>query len=71
MYRDDVSPHRDPSRDIVVSLRIRHDSGELRFCSTVTSFGAPLDITVADLTIEAFYPADPDTASRLRALLSG
>jgi transcriptional regulator with XRE-family HTH domain len=62
--------HRDASRDIIVSLDIRHDSGELRFFTTVTSFGTPLDVTVADLTIEAFYPADAETSRRLSALLA-
>lgn len=70
VHRDDPPRHRDASRDIIVSLRIRHDSGELRFFSTVTSFGTPLDVTVSDLTIEAFYPADAETASRLSALLA-
>ena len=70
VHRADPPPATDGSRDIVASLRIRHDSGELRFFSTVTSFGTPLDVTVADLTIEAFYPADRDTARRLSALLA-
>jgi transcriptional regulator with XRE-family HTH domain len=70
VYRDDGPLPLDPG-DIVASLRVRHDDGELSFFSTVTSFGTPLDVTVADLTIEAFYPADRDTANRLPALLAG
>lgn len=70
VYREDAPLPSDPSRDIVVSLRIRHEGGELGFFSTVTSFGTPLDATVADLTIEAFYPADRETASRLSHLLA-
>jgi transcriptional regulator with XRE-family HTH domain len=66
----DPSLHRDPGSDIIVPLRIRDQGGELRFFSTVTSFGTPLDVTVAELTIEAFYPADDATKSRLTALLS-
>lgn len=53
---------RDADTDILVPLRIRGDGGELAFFSTVTSFGTPLDVTVADLAIEAFYPADDATA---------
>ncbi len=53
--------------DIVVPLRIRHDGRELAFFSTVATFGTPLDVTVAELAIESFFPADPDTASLLRA----
>jgi transcriptional regulator with XRE-family HTH domain len=52
--------------DIVVPLRIRHGDRELAFFSTVATFGTPLDITVAELTIESFFPADADTASFLR-----
>jgi hypothetical protein len=52
--------------DIVVPLRIRHAGRELAFFSTVTTFGTPLDITVAELAIESFFPADATTASVLR-----
>ena len=57
--------------DIVVPLRLRHDGRELAFFSTVATFGTPLDITVAELAIEAFFPADPDTAAALHAGLTG
>jgi transcriptional regulator with XRE-family HTH domain len=53
--------------DIVVPLRVRHDGHELAFLSTVATFGTPVDITVAELSIESFYPADPGTAAVLRA----
>jgi transcriptional regulator with XRE-family HTH domain len=52
--------------DIAVPLRIRHGDRELTFFSIVATFGTPIDITVAELTIESFFPADPDTASFLR-----
>ena len=51
--------------DIVVPLRIRHDGRELVFFSTVATFGTPLDVTVAELAIESFFPADPATAAIL------
>jgi hypothetical protein len=38
---------------------------ELTFLATHTGFGTPLDITVAELSIEAFFPADAGTASFL------
>ena len=47
-------------------LRLRTDDGELRFFSTVTTFGTPADITVEELSIESFFPADRETAERLR-----
>ena len=55
------------SGDVVVPLRIRTDLGELRFLSTVATFGTPLDVTVAELSIESFFPANPETADALRA----
>jgi transcriptional regulator with XRE-family HTH domain len=55
--------------EIVVPLRLRSDAGELAFMSTVTTFGTPLDITLSELSIEAFYPADDRTAVVLRALV--
>jgi transcriptional regulator with XRE-family HTH domain len=64
--------HEPPAQGAVfVPLRIRHDGRELAFFSTVTAFGTPLDITVAELAIEAFYPADDATASALGARHSG
>jgi transcriptional regulator with XRE-family HTH domain len=53
---------------IVVPLRYRTAHGELSFFSTTTVFGTPLDVTVAELAIEAFYPADPGTAQILKSL---
>jgi transcriptional regulator with XRE-family HTH domain len=46
---------------------------ELRFLNTMTSFGAPMDATLAEVVIEAFYPADELTREVLagRALPDG
>jgi transcriptional regulator with XRE-family HTH domain len=51
---------------ICVPLRLRHGGHELAFFSTVATFGTPLDITVAELVIESFFPADPGTAALLK-----
>lgn len=51
---------------VFVPLRLRHPLGELSFLSTVTTFGTPLDITIAELAIESFFPADRQTAEILR-----
>ncbi|GLZ37364.1 helix-turn-helix transcriptional regulator [Actinokineospora sp. NBRC 105648] len=53
------------SADVVVPLRIRAAGAELSFFGTVTTFGTPLDITVAELAIESFFPADEATAAAL------
>ncbi|GII63310.1 transcriptional regulator [Sphaerisporangium krabiense] len=53
--------------ELVVPLRLRHDAGELAFFSTIATFGTPLDITLAELAIESFFPADRRTAEVLRS----
>lgn len=52
--------------DVVLPMRIRVGDAELSFLSTTTVFGSPLDITVAELAIESFYPADGATAAFMR-----
>lgn len=53
--------------DVFVPLRLRHGDRELAFFSTVATFGTPLDVTVAELAIESFFPANPETARVLHA----
>ena len=48
-------------------LRLRADDGELAFISTIATFGTAVDITLAELAIEAFLPADATTAAALFA----
>lgn len=57
-----------PPNGIAVPLRLRHGNTELAFLSTVTTFGSAVDITAAELSIEAFLPADASTAQAVRAL---
>ena len=54
--------------DVVLPMRLRLSGQELSFLSTTTVFGSPLDVTVAELAIESFYPADAATAAAMRAL---
>jgi transcriptional regulator with XRE-family HTH domain len=65
-----------PSHDLVagaiaVPLRLRHPEGEFAFLSTVTTFGTAVDVTVAELSIESFFPADERSARFLRDALAG
>jgi transcriptional regulator with XRE-family HTH domain len=53
------------ARDIVVSLRLRAGEAELAFFSTVATFGTAVDVTVSELSIESFFPADRATAAYL------
>jgi transcriptional regulator with XRE-family HTH domain len=54
--------------DVVLPMRLRVGDAELSFLSTTTVFGSPLDVTVAELAIESFYPADAATAAAMLAL---
>jgi transcriptional regulator with XRE-family HTH domain len=55
--------------EIIVPLRLRDGEHELRLMSIISTFGTPLDVTVQELSIEAFLPADAATADALRAKL--
>jgi transcriptional regulator with XRE-family HTH domain len=62
------APHEGiAAADIVLPLRIDVEGEELRFFSTVSTFGTAVDVTLAELSIEAFYPANALTAQRLLA----
>jgi transcriptional regulator with XRE-family HTH domain len=50
---------------IAVPLRLDVDGEELAFISTATTFGTATDVTVAELAIESFFPADERTAKAL------
>jgi hypothetical protein len=57
----------EPADLLFVPLRLRAaDGAVLTFFSTLATFGTALDITVAELAIEAFFPADQSTADALR-----
>jgi transcriptional regulator with XRE-family HTH domain len=58
---------RDPGGEIAVPLRIAAGDRELSFFSTISTFGTAVDITVAELSIEAFFPADAATAQVLQS----
>ncbi len=48
-----------------VPLRLRFRGGELRLMTTITSFATAVDVTVSELKLEAFLPADGATAAAL------
>ncbi|MGE4072067.1 MAG: helix-turn-helix domain-containing protein [Lysobacterales bacterium] len=54
--------------DVMMVLRLRSPVGDLALFGTLTVFGSPTEITLSELALEAFYPADPTTADRLRQL---
>lgn len=64
-----IQPTREPA--VVVPLQVRTASGVLSFFSTTTVFGTPAEVTLSELSLEAFYPADAATAATLRAATPG
>src|SRR5215212_3768958 len=66
---DAAAPPRPPRGAIAVPLVLRHDDRELTFFSTVATFGTAVDVTVAELSVEAFFPADAETAAFLHQSL--
>ncbi len=68
-----ASPSRNtPARDrlIAIPLVIDSEKGPLEFLSTTTVFGTAVDVTLADIVIESFFPANAHTASALAILMS-
>ncbi len=58
-----------PARDyagMVVPFELLTEAGVLAFFSTITVFGTPVDVTLSELALECFYPADAATAEILQ-----
>lgn len=61
-------PAKDRFGGIAIPLEFRTEQGVLSFISTTTVFGSPVDISLAELAIESFFPADAATAAAMRAM---
>ena len=53
---------------VIVPLRIETSGGTLSFFSTTMIFGTPVDITLAELAVESFFPADDATVAAVRKM---
>jgi transcriptional regulator with XRE-family HTH domain len=59
------------AHDIFIPLRVDDGAGgELSFFSTIATFGTAVDITVAELSIESFFPADARTSEAMRQAIT-
>ncbi|MET7888865.1 helix-turn-helix transcriptional regulator [Streptomyces avermitilis] len=58
----------EPAPHFALPLRIEHDGRVLSFVSSISTFNTPMDVTVAELAIETFLPADPATVKYLQSL---
>ncbi|MFI5808333.1 helix-turn-helix domain-containing protein [Streptomyces sp. NPDC051561] len=66
-------PHTSGTADPPVAyfalpLQIEHDGRVLSFVSSISTFNTPMDVTVAELAIETFLPADRSTVEYLRTV---
>jgi transcriptional regulator with XRE-family HTH domain len=54
------------AQEVLVPLRIRAGEQVFSFFSTTTVFGSPVEVTLSELAIESFFPADAATAAAVR-----
>lgn len=57
-----------PDPDVVVPMRLQTPHGVLSVFSTITVFGTPVDVTLSELAVEAFFPADDVSRQLLERL---
>ncbi len=65
-----AGPGAEASAYFALPMRIEHEGRVLSFISSVSTFNTPLDVTVAELAIETFLPADPATVKYMHGLMS-
>ena len=65
---DEASAAGQATPGVAVPFVIRTDAGVLSFISTTTVFGSAVDVTLNELAIESFFPADAETRDALRRL---
>jgi transcriptional regulator with XRE-family HTH domain len=56
---------------ILVPLQLVTEGSLLTFFSTTTMFGTPIDITLSEIALESFFPANATTAAAVRRLAEG
>lgn len=67
-HADTVAAAPVPADLVATPMKLTTEAGTLSFYSTTTIFGTPVDITLSELAIEAFFPADAATGVALRRL---
>jgi transcriptional regulator with XRE-family HTH domain len=64
----DPDAHDVGEAGVIVPMIVRTPAATLSFISTTTVFGTPVEITLSELALETFFPADSATAEALRAM---
>jgi hypothetical protein len=65
----DRSPSRVTAADLLLPIRLQVNGIELRMFSTIMTLGTPRDVTLQELRVETFFPADTSSEAAWRALL--
>ena len=60
--------NRDAADNIAIPFRVRVGESVFSFISTITIFGTPVDVTLSELAVEAFFPADAETTAAMQML---
>ncbi|CAM5740250.1 XRE family transcriptional regulator OS=Streptomyces alboniger OX=132473 GN=CP975_30475 PE=4 SV=1 [Streptomyces alboniger] len=66
---DEAGQPAEPGACFALPMRIEHEGRTLSFVSSISTFNTPMDVTVAELAIETFLPADPATVKYLHSML--
>ncbi len=72
-YPAPPSPKRERNEADAIALNFELRVGDdiLSFITTTTIFGTPADVTLSELAVEAFFPANPQTAMIVKAMVAG
>ena len=54
---------------VIIAMHLKREDLELKLFSAITTLGTPLDVTLQELRIETFFPADPETDQVIRRLV--
>ncbi|MFC5835564.1 helix-turn-helix domain-containing protein [Nonomuraea insulae] len=68
-YGGEGEPVAAEPTDIVLPIRLHHRGRELCLFNTITTFGAAFDVTLEEIAVEAYFPADDETARHFRSLV--
>ncbi|MEU3167279.1 helix-turn-helix transcriptional regulator [Streptosporangium sp. NPDC006930] len=68
LYEDLLAPHSEETSkpvesEVAIPMIFNFGGRELRLFSTTTTFGTPMDITLDEVAIESYYPADAESAA--------
>lgn len=62
------TPAVNPVDSVAVPFQMTFGKGVLSFISTTMVFGTPVDVTLSELALETFFPADEGTAAAMREI---